>query len=405
MQAVRITLALAELEPSGHVVHVALPDVVLYFPGSHAVHAPLSGPVKPGLHVHAELAAGEVELVGHVRQVAAAVAALAVEYFAAAQSVHTAAPVAVLYFPATHAVHVPPSGPVKPRLQRHAVRATLGLGELEPEGHVLHVADPVVSLYVPGSHAVHATPSAPVNPALHVHAALAELATGELELVTHPMQVAAAVAALVVEYFAATQSVHTAAPVAVLYFPATHAVHVPPFGPVKPRLQRHAVRAVLVTGELELSGHVKHVLAPAVEYVPAPQFIHEAVPVSPLYFPAVHVVHVPPLAPDEPALQVQEVSAVLETGEYELEGHATHALATVAPAVTEYVPAVQFVHTVAPVVAEYVPVIQFVHTLATVAPVTAEYLPEPQSVHTEFPVVVVYFPATHALHVPPLGPL
>jgi hypothetical protein len=291
---------------------------------------------------------------------------------------------------------------VKPALQTQAVSITLAMAELEPSGHVLHVALPDVVLYFPGSHAVHAPLSGPVKPGLHVHA---ELAAGEVELVGHVRQVAAAVAALAVEYFAAAQSVHTAAPVSVLYFPATHAVHVPPFGPVKPRLQRHAVRAVLVTGELELPGHVKHVLAPAVEYVPAPQFIHEVVPVPLVNFPATHVVHAPPLTPDEPALQVQSISAVLETGEYELPGHATHALATVAPAVTEYVPAVQFVHTVAPVVAEYVPVIQFVHTLATVALVTVEYVPVTQSMHIVFPVVVVYFPATHALHVPPLGPL
>ena len=168
----------------------------------------------------------------------------------------------------------------------------------------------------------------------------------------------------------------------------------------------HAATTELEPGEFELLGHTAHALEPtAAEYVPVPQFVHVAVPGVPVNFPATQSVHVPPLAPDEPALQVQAVSNELEAGEYELPGHATHALATVAPAVTEYVPAVQFVHTVAPVVAEYVPVIQFVHTVATVAPVTAEYLPEPQSVHTEFPVVVVYFPATHALHVPPLGPL
>lgn len=232
MQAVSITLALAELEPSGHVVHVALPDVLLNFPGSHAVHVPLFGPVKPGLHVHAELAAGEVELVEHVRQVAAAVAALTVEYFAAAQSMHADVPVNILYFPATHAVHVPPFGPVKPRLQMHSVKAKLVPGELEAPGHVVHATLPVVSLYVPVTHAMHETPSGPVKPALHVHAALAELATGELELVWHARQVVATVAATTVEYFAAVQSVHATLPVAVLYFPATHARHAPPLGPL-----------------------------------------------------------------------------------------------------------------------------------------------------------------------------
>jgi len=232
-------------------------------------------------------------------------------------------------------VHVPPFGPVKPRLQMQAVRITLALAELEPPGHVLHVALPDVVLYFPATHAVHVPLSGPVKPGLHVHA---ELAAGEVELAGHARQVAAAVAALAVEYFAAAQSVHIAAPVAVLYFPATHAVHVPPFGPVKPRLQRHAVRVVLVTGELEPSGHVKHVLAPAVEYVPAPQFIHEVVPVPLVNFPATHVVHAPPLTPDEPALQVQSTSAVLETGEFELVGHDVHAAL---PVIDLYLPVSQ----------------------------------------------------------------
>jgi hypothetical protein len=76
---------------------------------------PPSGPVYPTLHVHAalaELPLGELELTGHVPQVAAAVAATAPEYFAAAQSVHTAEPVSVLYFPGPHAPHGPPLGPL-----------------------------------------------------------------------------------------------------------------------------------------------------------------------------------------------------------------------------------------------------------------------------------------------------
>lgn len=150
----------------------------------------------------------------------------------------------------------------------------------------------------------------------------------------------------------------------------------------------HAVSTTLEAGELELLGHPAHALEPAAEYVPAPQFVHVAVPGVPLNFPATQSVHAPPFGPDEPALQVQAISAELEAGEYELPGHATHTLATVAPAVTEYVPAVQFVHTV-----------------ATVAPVTAEYVPAPQFVHVADPVVSLNFPAAHTLHVPPLGPL
>ena len=129
----------------------------------------------------AELVLGELELLGHARQVATAVAAVVVEYVPAAQSVQTALPVAILYFPTTHAVHEPPSGPVNPTLQVQEARAVLGLGEFELPGHAT--------------------------------------------------QVDSSVAPVVGEYFAAAQSVQTALPVAILYFPTTHAVHVPPSGP------------------------------------------------------------------------------------------------------------------------------------------------------------------------------
>ncbi len=58
-----------------------------------------------------ELATGEVCPDGHATQVVATVAATAVEYVPARQSVHTAEPVVFLYFPGTHSVHVP-LGPV-----------------------------------------------------------------------------------------------------------------------------------------------------------------------------------------------------------------------------------------------------------------------------------------------------
>ncbi len=231
------------------------------------------------------------EFAGHAEQTAAPVA---FEYFATPQFVHAELLVAA-DVPASHISHVDAPG----------------APENVPATQAVHAAVPVATLYVPARHCVHRPPFAPEEPALQVHAASAELAIGELELAGHARQVASTVAATAVEYFATAQSRHTVVPVAILYFPATHAVHVPPFGPVKPRLQTQAVRITLVAGELEPSGHVKHVLAPAVEYVPAPQFTHEVVPVPLVNFPATHVVHAPPLTPDEPALQVQAISAVL----------------------------------------------------------------------------------------------
>ena len=62
--------------------------------------------------VTAVLALGEIELLGHVRQVAVEVAPMVAEYVPAVQSVQGAEPVAFLYVPATHAAHGPPLGPV-----------------------------------------------------------------------------------------------------------------------------------------------------------------------------------------------------------------------------------------------------------------------------------------------------
>ena len=99
---------------------------------------------------------GEIELLGHARQVADAVAAVVVEYVPDPQSVHAAAPVTVLYFPASHAAHGPPLGPVYPALQSGTIHAALDVlptGEVEPTGH-----------------AEQTPPLGPVKPMLHVHA-------------------------------------------------------------------------------------------------------------------------------------------------------------------------------------------------------------------------------------------
>ena len=91
-------------------MHATLPVVLLYFPVTHVLHVPPSGPVYPTLHVHAalaELPLGELEPVGHVTQVAATVAATVSEYVPTTQSVHAAAvaPVTPEYLPATQLVH------------------------------------------------------------------------------------------------------------------------------------------------------------------------------------------------------------------------------------------------------------------------------------------------------------
>jgi hypothetical protein len=76
-------------------------------------------------------------------------------------------------------------------------------------------------------------------------------------------------------------------------------------------------------------------------------------------------------------------------------------LAVLAPAVTEYVPAVQFAHAadvVAPVSPEYVPTTQLVHVTEEFAPVSAEYVPATQLTHALAPEALEYFPTGHKTH-------
>jgi hypothetical protein len=122
-------------------------------------------------------------------------------------------------------------------------------------------------------------------------------------------------------------------------------------------LQVQLVKA-LPAGEFEFDGQAMHVELTALEYVPAPQSVHTADPVSALYFPVTHAVHVPPSGPVHPVLQVQLVKAALPAGELEFDGQTLHVKLT-----------------------------------------AVEYVPAPQSVHTADPVDALYFPATHAVHV------
>ena len=59
--------AVDEYDRGGQLVHGLLPAVALYVPALHLVHGPLSGPVKPGMHLHATLAAEDSLHLGHVR--------------------------------------------------------------------------------------------------------------------------------------------------------------------------------------------------------------------------------------------------------------------------------------------------------------------------------------------------
>ena len=183
------------------------------------------------------------------------------------------------------------------------------------------------------------------------------------------MHVSVAEAPNVVEYLPATQLMHAVAPVMILYFPAVHAAHDTPLSPVNPPLQRQLLERILPLGDSELFGQLMHVLdaeaptvgeylpapqsiqeltpgapgvvrylpapqsvhvaatnAPVVaEYLPAPQSVHPTEPISSLYFPASHAVHVAPLAPVYPALHWQLVETLLPVGEIEFGGQELHA--------------------------------------------------------------------------------
>lgn len=86
------------------------------------------------------------------------------------------------------------------------------------------------------------------------------------------------------------------------------------------------------------------------EYLPAPQSVHDGVPVTVLYFPGTHALHVAPLGPVYPLLQTQSVAAGEPMDEREFAGHETHVLSDVLPVPVEYFPAPQYVQIAKPVV-------------------------------------------------------
>jgi hypothetical protein len=115
------------------------------------------------------------------------------------------------------------------------------------------------------------------------------------------------------------------------YEPLAQAVHVPEFMSMKPALHVQEVTTELGLGELEFVGqsiHVVAIVAPTVvEYVPAAQSVHTALPVAILYLPATQAVHGPPLGPVFPILHVQAAPAVHPVHDApEFAGHGLHTL-------------------------------------------------------------------------------
>jgi hypothetical protein len=101
-----------------------------------------------------------------------------------------------------------------------------------------------------------------------------------------------------------------------------------------PALHVQLLAAELAFGELVPAGHERHVVAfvafVIVEYVPAAQSVHVALPVTFLYFPATHAAQGPPSGPVNPALQPTDTHALmfeLPTADVVPTGHDTQPVA------------------------------------------------------------------------------
>jgi hypothetical protein len=129
MQLVNVELPAGESEFVGQAWHSPVPVDGLYFPATHAVQLPPSGPEKPTLHVQIELPGSELEFGTQP-----------------VQDVSADLPVCAPYLPAPHSWQV-------------EFDEALCTVEYFPVPHSVQLADPVDSLYLPGSHAVHPDPA------------------------------------------------------------------------------------------------------------------------------------------------------------------------------------------------------------------------------------------------------
>ena len=175
-------------------------------------------------------------------------------YFPDGHAVHAVLPVVFLYVPAPHDVQGPPSLPVFPTEQMHAVTATLPVTDtLEPDGHAEQSAVPAVAAYVPTGHREQDAESMPL---VYVPASqavqLPPPAASSVNPAGHPqLMLPSADAALI------GQVVHTADPMPPLYVPAVHAAQLPPLAaasPVKPAAHAQLLIDVFPSADTTLMG-------------------------------------------------------------------------------------------------------------------------------------------------------
>lgn len=156
------------------------------------------------LHRQVWLPGDENEFNSHDVHVLVSIAAVNIEYSPALQLVHMDDPGASLYVPGTHATQEPPSGPVYPTLQTHAVDTLLLGGDCEYAGQSAHVSAevaPSTDEYVPEEQSTHVS-------------ALVAPWVVEYVPVSHRMHVLIDVAPTPTEYCPAPQSRHVLASVA-----------------------------------------------------------------------------------------------------------------------------------------------------------------------------------------------
>lgn len=110
VQAVIRGDATGEVLPAGHFSHTPPGD--LNVPAAHGTHGPPLGPTNPSTHVHARM-----------------LVLWTLDIECAGQAVQLPLPEEFLKVSFWQAVHVPPSGPVKPALQRQCVCAVLPVDE------------------------------------------------------------------------------------------------------------------------------------------------------------------------------------------------------------------------------------------------------------------------------------
>ena len=183
------------------------------------------------------------------------------------------------------------------------------------------------------------------------------------------------------------------------------------------------------------------VAARLMENFPVAHKVHGAAPVAALNVPAIHPVHVPPLGPVYPELQVQAVIPVLFKGEFEFELQLVQVDSAICADSPEYLPVAQEVHGAAPIGILYVPArhavqvslpsgpvkpglhLQSVFTLfpaltatvfvghawqalSAVLPVNVLYLPDAHRAQVSLPDKILYVPVTHTVQVSlPSGPV